>query len=61
MIPETLSIESKQTLTKQRLLFTKGSFLIFIQLIWLILKQYPPQGRFIALDIYRDALRLGIF
>ena len=34
----------KQTLTKWRLLFTKSSFLIFIQLIGKILKQIPPSG-----------------
>ena len=42
--PKHCQLKRKQTLTEWRLLFTKSSFLIFIQLIWLIIKQLSPSG-----------------
>ena len=42
MIPKHCPLKCKHILPKWRLLFTKSSFLIFIQLIWLILKQLDP-------------------
>ena len=55
MIPKHCPLKCKHILPKWRLLFTKSSFLIFIQLIWLVLKQLDPfQGWWTALDIYLD-------
>ena len=55
MIPKHCPLKCKHILPKWRLLFTKSSFLIFIQLIRLILKQLDPfQGWWTALDIYLD-------
>ena len=62
MIPKHCPLKYKHILPKWRLLFTKSSFLIFIQLIWLILKQLDPfQGWWTALDIYLDTLWRRIF
>ena len=62
MIPKHCPLKCKHILPKWRLLFTKSSFLIFIQLIWLILKQLDPfQGWWTALDIYLDTLWCRIF
>ena len=62
MIPKHCPLKCKHILPKWRLLFTKSSFLIFIQLIWLILKQLDPfQGWWTALDIYLDTLWRRIF
>ena len=61
-IPKHCPLKCKHILPKWRLLFTKSSFLIFIQLIWLILKQLDPfQGWWTALDIYLDTLWRRIF
>ena len=57
--PGTQSIETiKKILTKWHLLFTKSSFLILSSWFGKYQSHYPSQGRFIAPDIYRDALRL---
>ena len=62
MIPKHCPLKCKHILPKWRLLFTKSSFFIFIQLIWLILKQLDPfQGWWTALDIYLDTLWRRIF
>ena len=62
MIPKHCPLKCKHILPKWRLLFTKSFFLIFIQLIWLILKQLDPfQGWWTALDIYLDTLWHRIF
>ena len=62
MIPKHCPLKCKHILPKWRLLFTKSSFLIFIQLIWLVLKQLDPfQGWWTALDIYLDTLWRRIF
>ena len=62
MIPKHCPLKCKHILPKWRLLFAKSSFLIFIQLIWLILKQLDPfQGWWTALDIYLDTLWRRIF
>ena len=62
MIPKHCPLKCKHILPKWRLLFTKSFFLIFIQLIWLILKQLDPfQGWWTALDIYLDTLWRRIF
>ena len=62
MIPKHCPLKCKHILSKWRLLFTKSFFLIFIQLIWLILKQLDPfQGWWTALDIYLDTLWRRIF
>ena len=62
MIPKHCPLKCKHILPKWRLLFTKSSFLIFIQLIRLILKQLDPfQGWWTALDIYLNTLCLGIY
>ena len=62
MIPKRCPLKCKHILPKWRLLFTKSSFFIFIQLIWLILKQLDPfQGWWTALDIYLDTLWRRIF
>ena len=62
MIPKHCPLKCKHILPKWRLLFTKSSFLIFIQLIWLILKQLDPfQGWWTALDIYLNTLWRRIF
>ena len=42
--PKHCQLKRKQTLTKSRLLFTKSSFSIFIQIIWQILRQLSPSG-----------------
>ena len=54
MIPE----HDKKILTKWHLLFTKSSFLILSSWLGKYQNHYPSQGRFIAPDIYREALRL---
>ena len=54
----TVNWNDKKILTKWHLLFRKSSFLISSSWFGKYQNHYPSQGRFIAPDIYRDALRL---